>query len=167
MTIKHIPKDLKIKIMSYLDYMCEYKRMYKLEESEVLSMLNTTLQDQVIVHLNGRVLKKHFVFQHFDMLFLSEITFILEHQTFAMDDQIFDEGDPSSKMFFITKGDVILIQKKTQTFIRELQNDECFGDAGFFSKRVRMASARAKSFTETLTIEREKFLDTAKEHPES
>ena len=67
-------------------------------------MLNDNLRDQVIVHLNGRMLKKTKIFGDFDFRFLSEVTFLLENDTFAMDDHIFEEGDNTNKkMFFITK----------------------------------------------------------------
>ena len=41
---KQIPNDIRLKIMSFLDYLAEYKRKYKLEENEVLGMLNDTLK---------------------------------------------------------------------------------------------------------------------------
>ena len=53
---KQIPKELRLKIMSYLDYLQENKKMFKLDEQEVLAMLNETLREQVIVHLNGKML---------------------------------------------------------------------------------------------------------------
>jgi hypothetical protein len=54
---KQIPKYLRLKVRRYLEYMFEYKKQYKLSEVEVLNMLNENLKDQVIVHLNGRMLK--------------------------------------------------------------------------------------------------------------
>jgi len=120
---KNIPTELKGTIMSYLEYMCDYKRMYKLEEGEVLNMLNDNLRDNLIVYLNGQVLQSSVVFKYFSMLFLSEITFHLNHHTFAIDDNIFEEGNMGDKLYFINKGSVILVHKKTKTFIKELDVD--------------------------------------------
>jgi hypothetical protein len=84
-------------------------------------MLNDNLRDQVIVHLNGRMLKKTKIFGDFDFRFLSEVTFLLENDTFAMDDHIFEEGDNTNKkMFFITKGTVVIMQRISHTYIKEL-----------------------------------------------
>jgi len=38
-----VPKSIKIKIKNYLDYLIDYKRIYKLEEQEVIEMLNENL----------------------------------------------------------------------------------------------------------------------------
>lgn len=73
------------------------------------------------MHLNGRMLKKTRIFGMFDFRFLSEVTFLLTNETFSMDDHIFEEDDMGTKMYFITKGTVVIMQKKTHTYIKELQ----------------------------------------------
>ena len=64
-------------------------------------------------------------------------------------------------MFFITKGTVVIMQKKTHTYIKELQVDEYFGEISFFSKLNRHATARSRGFTEVLSLNKEDFIDTA------
>lgn len=159
---KNIPTELKTTIMSYLEYMCEYKRMYKLEEGEILGMLNDTLRENVIVYLNGRIIQSSTVFKHFSMLFLSEITFKLNHHTFAIDDHVFEEGNIGDKLYFINKGSVLLVHKKTKTFIKELGVETCFGEVSFFSDLPRAATVSAKTFTETMYISRENFHQIAR-----
>ena len=44
------------------------------------------------------------------MLFLSEMIFLLEHKTFAVDDFIFYEKGIGSSMYFINKGLVIILE---------------------------------------------------------
>ena len=96
-------------------------------------MLNDNLRDQVIVYLNGRILQNSTIFKHFSMNLLSEITFKLESIAFALDDNIFEESTKGDKLYFITKGTVVLFHKKTKTYIKELNVDESFGEVGFFS----------------------------------
>ena len=95
---KQIPKYLRLKVRRYLEYMFEYKKQYKLSEIEVLQMLNENLKDQVIVHLNGRMLKNTRIFSKFDFRFLSEVTFKFSNETFSMDDHIFEEEEKGTKM---------------------------------------------------------------------
>ncbi|CAI2366607.1 unnamed protein product [Moneuplotes crassus] len=159
---KNIPMELKTSIMSYLEYMCDYKKMYKLEEGEVLAMLNDTLRENVIVYLNGRIIQSAIVFKHFSMLFLSEITFKLGHHTFTIDDHIFEEGNIGDKLFFINKGSALLVHKKSKTFIKELGVETCFGEVSFFSDLPRAATSTAKTFTETMFIDRESFHEVSK-----
>ena len=96
-------------------------------------MLSENLKLQLIVHLNGRMLHNTSVFKGFDLLFLSELTFVLKRETFSIDDHIFDENDQGDKLFFITKGSIILLHKRTHTYIKELAIDEFFGEISFFS----------------------------------
>ena len=65
-----------------------------MDESDVLEMLNENLWDCVIVYLNARLLQWAKVFHNFNMLFLSEVIFLLEHKTYAIDDFVFYEGIP-------------------------------------------------------------------------
>ena len=138
--------------------MFEYKKQYKLSEIEVLNMLNDNLKDQVIVHLNGRMLKNTRIFSVFDFRFLSEVTFLLANETFSMDDHIFEEDERGTKMYFITKGTVVIMQKSTHTYIKELQQDEYFGEVAFFSDLSRQATARTRGFTEVLSLNKESFI---------
>mmetsp|Transcript_26768 Transcript_26768/g.25790 ORF Transcript_26768/g.25790 Transcript_26768/m.25790 type:complete len:548 (+) Transcript_26768:611-2254(+) len=164
---KQIPKYLRLKVRRYLEYMFEYKKQYKLSEIEVLNMLNENLKDQVIVHLNGRMLKNTRIFGIFDFRFLSEVTFLLFNETFSMDDHIFEEDEKGTKMYFITKGTVVIMQKKSHTYIKELQIDEYFGEISFFSELNRQATARSRGFTEVLSLNKESFLGTAELYPEA
>jgi CRP-like cAMP-binding protein len=148
-------------VRRYLEYMFEYKKQYKLSEVEVLAMLNENLKDQVIVHLNGRMLKNTRIFGVFDFRFLSEVTFLLSNETFSMDDHIFEEDEKGTKMYFITKGTVVIMQKKSHTYIRELVVDEYFGEVAFFSDLSRQATARSRGFTEVLSLNKDSFSETA------
>lgn len=158
---KQIPKYLRTKVRRYLEYMFEYKKQYKLSEIEILNMMNENLRDQVIVHLNGRILKNTKIFGLFEIRLLSEVTFLLLNETFSMDDHIFEENEKGSKMYFITKGTVVIMQKSSHTYIKELQADEYFGDISFFSDLNRTATARSRGFTEVLSLSKETFIETA------
>ena len=73
------------------------------------------------------------IFRDFDIVFLSELTFLLRNETFAIDDRICDEGETGATIYFITKGNITLLHKETHSFIKELEVDEFFGEFGFFS----------------------------------
>ena len=164
---RNVPKYTRIKIMSYLDYLIDFKHEYKLEEKEVLDMLNENLRNQCVVYLNGRMLKKSKVFTKFNILFLSEITFLLRHETFSLEDVVFQEGDKGHEIFFINKGVIQLIHKHSKTFIKELTVEEYFGEFSFFTKKPRSCTARSNGFTETLVLKRSEFLHCAKNHPDA
>lgn len=74
-------------------------------------MLNEDLKDQVIVCINGNMLNKSGVFQAFNVKFLSQITFRLRHHTYSIDDPIMEEGTKGTKMYYISKGNAVLVHK--------------------------------------------------------
>jgi hypothetical protein len=66
----------------------------------VLSMLNKNLQDEVSIHIIGKMIRKTRIFcQSFDQRLQSEIIFMLKQQMFLMDDLIFEEGDKQDRMY--------------------------------------------------------------------
>lgn len=173
----NIPNEFKIKIMTYMEYLIEYKKTYKLEENQVLEMLNENLRDQVILYLNGKILMECSCFDYFSPNLLSELTFILSRKMFAVDDCIFDEGVGGERMYFVTKGifascsnltlgNIILYHIKTHTFIKEIKEGSILGERGFFTNHKRMCSARSKEFTEVLLIEKTAFTEIVERYPE-
>ena len=93
MKYKKIPSEFRGKVRRYLHYLMNNKREFKLEEEEVLALLTESLKMDLVVHLNGKMLHDTIIFERFDILFLSEITFILKRETFCLDEHIFDEDD--------------------------------------------------------------------------
>ena len=152
-----IPSELRARILSYLDFLIEHKRTNKLNENEVLDLLNENLREQVIANLNGRILNECELFSQFDMIFISEITFLLERKLFVMSDTVFEEGDPGNKMYFIGKGSVVLLHIKTGTYIKQLKENQSFGQVSFFSKFKRGCSVRSNTFTEMLVLRFSEF----------
>lgn len=130
-------------------------------------MLNETLRDQVIAFINGNMINKSGVFQTFNILVISQITFKLQHHTFSIDDPMMEEGTPGHRMYYVTKGGGILLHKKTRTFIKEIKPESCVGELAFFSGQNRRATLRSNTFTEVLHISRSTFQDIAELDSES
>ncbi len=83
---------------------------------------------------------------------MSELTFSLKTETYGIDDIIFMEDEIGDRLHYITKGLVILVQKKSATFISEVGFDSFLGEISFFTGKPRTATARSKHFTEVLTL---------------
>jgi len=123
-----------------------------LEEDEVMEMLNENLKIELIVHLNGKMLHDSSLFRFFSLSLLSELTFVLKRENFSVNESIFDEDQPSDRLHYITKGTVILMHKRTATFLAEVGIDTFIGEVGFFTGKARRASARSLYLTEVLTL---------------
>ena len=70
-------------------------------------------------------------------------------------------------MYFIINGLVTVLHKKTQTYIKDLKQDQYFGEIGFFSERRRQATVKSRDFTEVLELTYENFMQVAQEYPEA
>ncbi len=81
-------------------------------------MLNDNLRNELIVHLNGKMLHDSPMFRYFSLGFLGELSFSLKTETFGVGDIIYFEDTPGEKLLYINKGSVILVHKKTATFIQ-------------------------------------------------
>lgn len=160
---KEIPKDIRMKVRNYLEYVWTSKKEIKIEEKDVMNILNENLRDKLTLYLNGRILKDIKVFEDFDLEFLSEITFIFGQVTYMIDDNIIVEDDPGGKIFFIVKGKVAILHRKSRTYIKDLGKDDFFGEIGFFSEKPRQATAKSRDFTHLLVLDHEKFAAKAEE----
>jgi CRP-like cAMP-binding protein len=94
------------------------------------------------------MLKEAGIFEVFNLQLRSQITYGMSHHTYSIDDPIVEEGTPGSRMYFISKGIAILVHKRTQTFIKEIEPDTCCGELAFFSEQPRRVTIRSKHFTE-------------------
>jgi hypothetical protein len=56
----------------------------------VLELLTENLKIELIVNLNGKMLHDTPIFSSFEMMFLSELTFVLKRESFAVDEHLFD-----------------------------------------------------------------------------
>ena len=118
----------------YLDYNFEMKKDSKIEETEMMDLLNDDLRSTLTLYTNGRILKTVVVFDEFPLEFLCNLTFVLQHRSFAIDEYIFGEGDDGHELYFITDGKVSLLHRATGSFIINLHKESAFGEIGFFTE---------------------------------
>lgn len=115
-------------------------------------MLNENLKLDLIVHLNGKMLHSTALFKSFDIAFISELTFVLKRETFSMDENILFEGETGESLYYMCSGKATLIHKRSCSYIKDLTADAFLGECAFFSKKLRKASARSRTFTEVIRL---------------
>ena len=92
------------------------------------------------------------VLSKFPIEFLSNISFILKKKTYALDENLINEGENGSELYFIVTGRVALLHKKTRTHLKDLDRDKFFGEIAFFSELPRQCTGKARDFTDVYTI---------------
>lgn len=113
------------------------KKLYKIEEEELLGLLNVNLKGKITVYLNGKIFQNIDVLNNFPIEFLSNLSFILNKKTYALDENLINENEFGNELFFIVTGKVSIVHKKTKTHITDLIKDCSFGEISFFTDLPR------------------------------
>jgi hypothetical protein len=82
-------------------------------------MLSANLKDEVILHLNGQLIRGlQLVNKHEKLCVL--LTCIMNEETVNPNEIIFSAGDKSEALYFITKGNVFICDSETKILYKEL-----------------------------------------------
>lgn len=82
-------------------------------------MLSSNLKDEVILHLNGQLIRIiNLVNKHEKLCVL--LTCIMKEETVNPNELIFSVGDESNSLYFITRGNVIICDTETKILYKEL-----------------------------------------------
>jgi hypothetical protein len=65
-----LPIEFRKEVRLYLDYVYDNKKKFKLEEIDVLNMLNDGLRRELTIDLNGKLLNDTPIFKSFELGFL-------------------------------------------------------------------------------------------------
>lgn len=151
---KNLPNSLQFRVRRYLDYIWEVKKQNKMDEKSILVLLSEPLRDEIYSHIHGVVIKFCKIFEKFESNFIAQLAHTLINETFAPGDTIIEEGEMTTKMYFIMNGKVIIYHNFTKSFIRELGDKEHFGEISFFTEHPRCASVKCLDFLDVLSLTR-------------
>ena len=164
---KSLPQELRFRVRRYLDYIWENKKKQKLDEKQVLNLLSEPLRDEIYSHINASVIKLCKVFDVYEAYFIAQLTRTLENETYAPGDVIFEEGELSSKMYFVVHGKIDIYQQATLSLFKSLSGTDHFGEIAFFTGKPRCASAKCSEFVDLLSVVRINFLSLLEKFPEA
>ena len=166
---KELPYDLQFRVRRYLEYVWENKKRNNLDEKQILKLLSEPLRDEIYSQIHGDIIKKCPIFSDtvFEMHFLNQVTRALEGETYAPGDTVIEEGEMSTKMYFIQNGKVDIFHHSTKSTFKELKNGDYFGEIAFFSERPRCASAKCLDFVDLLSLSRSSMNDILERFPEA
>mmetsp|Transcript_7935 Transcript_7935/g.7805 ORF Transcript_7935/g.7805 Transcript_7935/m.7805 type:complete len:526 (+) Transcript_7935:74-1651(+) len=151
---KDLPHDLQFRVRRYLEYVWENKKKSNLDEKQILTLLSEPLRDEIYAHIHGIVIKLCPIFEQYDTHFISQLTRALEGETYAPGDTVIEEGEMSTKMYFIQNGKIDIFHHSTKSTYKELGPDEYFGEIAFFTEKPRCASAKCLDFADLLSLSR-------------
>lgn len=164
---KSLSSSLQFRVRRYLDYVWENKKKNLLDEKQVLILLSEPLRDEIYSHIHGVVIKFCLIFDEFEANFISQLAQTLINETFAPDDTIIEEGEMTSKMYFILNGKVIIYHSFTKSVFKILEPKKYFGEISFFTEHPRCASVKSVEFLDVLSLTRLNLESLLEKYPEA
>ncbi len=87
---REVDKAIQIKVRKYLEYIWNINNIDKDQENKLFSLLSKNLRDDLIVHVNSKVLNKCSIIQsNFSDRFRSELTFLMHERTLVPEEVVF------------------------------------------------------------------------------
>ncbi len=87
---RRIPKEMRVKIRRYLEYVMDEKKRLLMDETELMSLLSTPLRDELLIYFHGTILHNCSIYDEFSIDFLSYLTFFMHSEQFSIGDTIFE-----------------------------------------------------------------------------
>ncbi|CAD8198985.1 unnamed protein product [Paramecium pentaurelia] len=169
-----IPKDLQARVRKYLEYKYETESS-QVNEKDALSVLSSTLKDEVLQNVNTSLIKQSALFNSgkFEKEILSQLPYLLEEQIYGPEECIFMEGiDPIEKengnniqdrnLYFLNQGQVLICIQRTITCLKIIEGGATFGELAFFTDKPRSASAYTLNFVYVQILNKKKFFEKLK-----
>lgn len=161
---RDIPATLQQKIRSYYHYIWESRHGFN--ETSVVDELPMGLRVQVAMHLNRNILEKVSIFQGASERMLEELVVNLKAVVAPPKDPIFRCGEIGDKMYFISSGQVAIVSEDEKTTYATMVEGQFFGESALLFSQPRNATARAVSFCDLYTLDKETFDRVINKYPD-
>ena len=160
---REIPAALQQRIKEYYAYI--WKKRLGFDETTFLSVLPMGLRMEVELHLKCQILDKIPLFQQLDNTFIEEVALNLKPDVYTPGEYIFKEGQESDKLYFVIKGE-LLVLKQDGSVINILKEGDFFGEIALLNNQLRSASVQAVTYCDLYILEKEVFLYLLERYPE-
>jgi voltage-gated potassium channel len=161
---RNIPMDLQEKINQYYSYLWENKRGF--EETSVLNELPSSLKMKVALYLNKDMLEKIPILNGASDSLLNELILSLQPTIFIPGDYVFRKGDLGTKLYFIVKGKVSIIDDFSETVYAILTEGNFFGEIALLTSAPRNATVRADDYCDMYTLDKKNFDEILTKYPD-
>ena len=162
---RKIPKGLQARIEEYLDYLWTTQK--GLDETDIMSLLPTTLQQQVSLFCNSRIISTVPLFKGVSSAVSAAIVMQLQPRIFVPDDLIVQRGAWGDEMFLIYRGVVKLVELSESTGVGVYLTDgDYFGEIAVLTGGRRMMSVRAVTYCHLYSLQQRLLEGILQQHPE-
>jgi glucose-6-phosphate 1-dehydrogenase len=111
------------------------------------------------------VLEESPMFKGADPLLLNAVILALKPATVALGDTIIQQGDITTEMYFICRGEVE-VQDVAGNVVNHLKDGDFFGEIGLLMATARTANVRAKTLCDLFVLSKKDFSRILQDHPQ-
>ena len=162
---RKIPALLQTRISEYLDYLWTTQK--GLDESSITGFLPSTLQQQLSLFCNSRIISTVPLFANVPEHICAAIVMQLQPRTYVPDDLIITIGDWADEMFLIFRGVVKLVELSEQEGRSiYLKDGDYFGEIAVLTGGKRMMSVRAVTYCHLYSLQQRLLERILQQHPD-
>jgi voltage-gated potassium channel len=161
---RKIPESLQENIYQYYTYVWENKKGY--DESDIMSELPASLRMKISLYLNADVFDKIPIFEGASEAMIADFVIKLKPVIFTPNDYIIKKGERGDCLYFISRGQVEVINDDTGDTIATLGVGAYFGEIALIDSAPRNATIRAREYCDLYSLDKVSFDEVIKEYPE-
>lgn len=152
---RSVPSHLEKRIRAYYEYIWENRLDH--DENEVIDDLPHSLRTEVALFLRKPLLSKVPLFREASEDFLHEVVHHLNIHVFMPGDEVVRRGDRGESMFFISKGNVAILDSDSQSTLAVLGEGSFFGETSLLTAQPRNATVKALEFCNIYSLDKLRF----------
>lgn len=146
-----VSPELQLRVQDYFSYLWEAQKGG--DSQEILSHLPESLQVELSLQLNRRIIETVPLFEGASESFIRDLVSHLRARIYTPGDYVVRYGEVGSEMFFIHKGRVEVVHRDDETVFATLKEGDFFGEMSLLMKEPRTANIRAIDYCEVYTID--------------
>jgi len=162
---RKIPSELQTRIEEYLDYLWTTQK--GLDESTITAMLPATLQQQLSLFCNSRIIETVPLFANVPSHVCAAIVMQLQPRTYVPEDMVISQGDWADEMFLIFRGVVKLVElSEAEGRSIYLKDGDYFGEIAVLTGGRRMMSVKAVTYCHLYSLKQKLLEKILQQYPD-
>lgn len=161
---RKIPESLQENIYQYYSYVWKNKKGF--DESDIMNELPSSLRMKISLYLNAEVFDKIPIFAGASDSMIADFVVRLKPVIFTPNDYIIKKGERGDCLYFISRGQVEVINDDNGETIATLGVGAYFGEIALIDSAPRNATIRARDYCDLYSLDKDSFDEVIKEYPD-
>jgi len=163
MTYRGIPPELQRRVRDYHRYVWDNRLGY--DEESIMTGLPPALMTEVMMFLKRDVIQNVPFFATASEQLLKDVALVMHPAVYMPGDLVFKKGDVGRAMYFISKGEIEVLDGNGAR-IALLGKGDAFGEMALVLDKPRGATIRTAGYCDLYRLDKKDFDDILRRYPE-